>query len=116
MILKLFLQAQLDEATIKQTLKDRQTGGEFINDVDQGIFFLLFISFRNLKDSFDLRVTKDTLFLAMTRLEDFIKAIEREIAKRRNVIELLQNAVKYYDNLGDEVNIVANVKIYLYSE
>jgi len=45
----------------------------------------------------------------MTRLEDFIKAIEREIAKRRNVIELLQNAVKYYDNLGEEVNIVASV-------
>ncbi len=46
----------------------------------------------------------------MTRLEDFIKAIEREIAKRRNVIELLQNAVKYYDNLGEEVNIVATVR------
>jgi len=30
------LQAQLDDDAIRQTLKDRHAGGDFINNVDQG--------------------------------------------------------------------------------
>jgi len=43
------------------------------------------------------------------RLEQYIKAVDREINKRRQVIELLTLGSKYYESLLGEANIVANV-------
>lgn len=44
------------------------------------------------------------------RLELYIKAVDREISKRRQVIELLTHGSKYYESLLGEANIVANVR------
>ena len=46
------------------------------------------------------------------RLEQYIKAVDREINKRRQVIELLTLGSKYYESLLGEANIVANVSLY----
>ena len=46
------------------------------------------------------------------RLEQYIKAVDREINKRRQVIELLTHGSKYYESLLGEANIVASVSLY----
>lgn len=71
---------EMDEAALRQNLKDRQIGSDFIHDVDEG----------------------------KLRLEQYIKAVDREITKRRQVIELLTHGAKYYESLLGEANIVAN--------
>ena len=48
------------------------------------------------------------------RLEHYIKAVDREINKRRQVIELLTHGSKYYESLLGEANIVANVSFFNY--
>ena len=70
-----------DEASIRQNLKDRQHGNDYITQVEE----------------------------SRKKLEDYIKAVDREITKRRQVKDLLDQAKKYYDSLYDEANIVANV-------
>jgi len=60
-------------------LKDRQHGNDYINDVEDG----------------------------RKRLEQYIKAIDREITKRRQVIDMLTHGGKYYDSLRGEAHIVA---------
>ena len=42
-------------------------------------------------------------------LEDYIKAVDREITKRRQVKDLLEQAKKYYSSLYDEAEVVTNV-------
>ena len=39
-----------------------------------------------------------------------LQAIDRELTKRRQVIEMLTHAGKYYDSLLGEANIVATVR------
>ena len=72
---------EVDEASLRQNLKDRQHGNDYINDVEEG----------------------------RKRLEQYIKAIDREITKRRQVIEMLSHGGKYYDSLRGEAHIVAQV-------
>ena len=43
-------------------------------------------------------------------MELYIKAMEKELKKRRQVIELLVNANKYYETLYGEAEIVVNVR------
>ena len=43
-----------------------------------------------------------------------LQAIDRELVKRRQVIEMLTHAGKYYDSLLGEANIVATVRSQLY--
>merc|ERR1719341_867966 len=64
---------------IKLRLKDKHCGDEFVHEFEDG--------------------TK--------RMEQYIKAMEREITKRRQVIELLGQGKKYYDSLYGEAEIVA---------
>ena len=75
---------EMDEASLRQHLKDRQHGNDYINDVEDG----------------------------RKRLEQYIKAIDREITKRRQVIELLTHGGKYYGSLRGEASIVATVSEY----
>ena len=70
-----------DEASLRQNLKDRQHGNDYINDVEE----------------------------SRKRLEQYIKAIDREITKRRQVIDMLTHGGKYYDSLRGEAHIVAQV-------
>ena len=42
-------------------------------------------------------------------MEAYIRALEKEIAKRRQVVELLTQGKKYYDSLQGEADIVATV-------
>lgn len=74
----------LDEASVRQKLKDRQHGNDCIQEVEDG----------------------------RKKLEDYIKAVDREISKRRQVKDLLEQAKKYYDSLYGEANIVATVSTY----
>ena len=76
---------EMDEASWKEKLKDRQHGNEYIEEVEES---------RN-------------------KLEQYIKAIDREITKRRQVKDLLEHSKKYYDSLMEEANIVTNVSKYL---
>ena len=46
-------------------------------------------------------------------LEDYIKAVDREITKRRQVKDLLEQAKKYYSSLYDEAEVVTNVSYIL---
>jgi hypothetical protein len=71
----------LDEASLMQNLKDRQHGTDYINEVED----------------------------SRKRLEQYIKAIDREITKRRQVKDLLEQSKKYYESLLGEANIVASV-------
>jgi len=68
-----------DIEEIKLRLKDKHCGDEFVHEFEDG--------------------TK--------RMEQYIKAMEREITKRRQVIELLGQGKKYYDSLYGEAEIVA---------
>ena len=43
-------------------------------------------------------------------MEGYIRALEKEIAKRRQVVELLTQGKKYYDSLQGEAEIVATVR------
>ena len=43
-------------------------------------------------------------------MEAYIRALEKEIAKRRQVVELLTQGKKYYDSLQGEAEIVATVR------
>ena len=52
-----------DVENLRQGLKDRQHGNDFIGDFEEG----------------------------RKRVEQYIKALEREVAKRRQVVELLQH-------------------------
>lgn len=70
-----------DEVALRQNLKDRQHGNDYINEVEE----------------------------SRKRLEQYIKAVDREITKRRQVKDLLEQAKKYYDSLYDEAAIVTNV-------
>ena len=70
-----------DEAKIRQNLKDREHGKDYIKEVEE----------------------------SRKCLEDYIKAVDREITKRRQVKDLLEQARKYYNSLYDEAEIVANV-------
>ena len=70
-----------DEASIRQNLTDRQLGNDYIADIED----------------------------SRKKLELYIKAVDREITKRRQVKDLLEQAKKYYDSLYDEANIVTNV-------
>lgn len=69
-----------DDEKIRQNLKDRQHGNDYISQVED----------------------------SRKKLEAYIKAVDREITKRRQVKDLLDQAKKYYDSLYDEANIVAN--------
>ncbi len=55
-----------DVDRLRQTLKDRQHGNDFISEFEEG----------------------------RKRVESYIKALERELSKRRQVVELLQNVSK----------------------
>ena len=68
-----------DMEKLRQNLKDRQHGNDFISDFEEG----------------------------RKRMEQYIKALEREVGKRRQVVELLQHGTKYYDSLLGEATIVA---------
>jgi len=68
-----------DIEEMKLKLKDKHCGDEFVHEFEDG--------------------TK--------RMEQYIKAMEREITKRRQVIELLGQGKKYYDSLFGEAEIVA---------
>jgi len=68
-----------DENSLRQNLKDRQHGNDYINDVEE----------------------------SKKRLEQYIKAIDREVTKRRQVIDMLTHGGKYYDSLRGEAHIVA---------
>jgi len=68
-----------DIEDMKLKLKDKHCGDEFVHEFEDG--------------------TK--------RMEQYIKAMEREITKRRQVIELLGQGKKYYDSLFGEAEIVA---------
>jgi hypothetical protein len=70
---------EIDEPSLRQNLKDRQHGNDYINDVEEG----------------------------RKRLEQYIKAIDRELTKRRQGTEMRTQAGKYYDSLLGEANIVA---------
>ena len=70
-----------DENSLRQKLTDRQHGNDFIGEVED----------------------------SRKKLEQYIKAVDREITKRRQVKDLLEQARKYYDSLHEEANIVANV-------
>ena len=70
-----------NEESIRQSLTDRQLGNDYIHDVDEG----------------------------KKKLELYIKAVDREITKRRQVKDLLEQAKKYYDSLYEEASIVTNV-------
>ena len=72
-----------DEAKIRQNLKDREHGKDYIKEVEE----------------------------SRKCLEDYIKAVDREITKRRQVKDLLEQARKYYNSLYDEAEIVANVSL-----
>ncbi len=65
----------------QENLKDRQHGNDFIGDFEEG----------------------------RKKMEQYVKAVEKEIAKRRQVIELLAQGRKYYESLNDEAEIVATV-------
>jgi len=69
-----------DENSLRQKLTDRQHGNDFIGEVED----------------------------SRKKLEQYIKAVDREITKRRQVKDLLEQARKYYDSLHEEANIVAN--------
>ena len=45
-------------------------------------------------------------------MEGYIRALEKEIAKRRQVVELLTQGKKYYDSLQGEAEIVATVRTF----
>lgn len=75
---------EFDEASIRQSLTDRQHGNDYINDIEK----------------------------SKKNLELYIKAVDREITKRRQVKDLLEQAKKYYDSLYDEANIVTTVSIH----
>ena len=69
----------IDTEALRQTLKDRQHGNDYIGDFDEG----------------------------RKRMELYIKALEKEINKRRQVVELLSQGTKYYASLLGEADIVA---------
>ncbi|TRY67510.1 hypothetical protein TCAL_02754 [Tigriopus californicus] len=69
----------IDIEPLRERLKDRQHGNDFINDFEDG----------------------------RKRMEQYIKALDREIGKRRQVVELLQQGKKYYESLLGEADIVA---------
>lgn len=71
----------IDIEPLRERLKDRQHGNDFINDFEDG----------------------------RKRMEQYIKALDREIGKRRQVVELLQQGKKYYESLLGEADIVATV-------
>jgi len=68
-----------DIDAIKARLKDKSCGDEYVTQFEDG--------------------TK--------RMEAYIKAMEREVTKRKHVIELLVQGKKYYDSLYGEAEIVA---------
>lgn len=70
-----------DENSLRQKLTDRQHGNDFIGEVED----------------------------SRKKLEQYIKAVDREITKRRQVKDLLEQARKYYASLQEEASIVANV-------
>ena len=74
-----------DEAKIRANLKDREHGKDYIKEVEE----------------------------SRKCLEDYIKAVDREITKRRQVKDLLEQAKKYYTTLYDEAEIVTNVSLKL---
>ena len=74
-----------DEAKIRANLKDREHGKDYIKEVEE----------------------------SRKCLEDYIKAVDREITKRRQVKDLLEQAKKYYTTLYDEAEIVTNVSLIL---
>ena len=65
-------------------MQDRQHGNDFIGDFEEG----------------------------RKRMEGYIRALEKEIAKRRQVVELLTQGKKYYDSLQGEAEIVATVRTF----
>jgi hypothetical protein len=71
-----------DMDALRHGLKDRQHGDDFIAEFEEG----------------------------RKRMEQYIKALEREVNKRRQVIETLAQADKYYSMLLGEANIVATVR------
>jgi len=80
--LKTLKENELDIQNIEEMklkLKDKHCGAEFVQEFEDG--------------------TK--------RMEQYIKAMEREIRKRRQVIELLGQGKKYYESVFGEAEIVA---------
>ena len=73
----------IDTESVRQTLKDRQHGHEFFGEFEEG----------------------------RKKMEGYIKALERELSKRRQVLDLLAQGGKYYESLEGEANIVATVNI-----
>ena len=71
----------IDTESVRQTLKDRSHGHEFFGDFEEG----------------------------RKKMEGYIKAVERELSKRRQVLDLLVQGTKYYESLEGEANIVATV-------
>ena len=46
---------------------------------------------------------------ACSKMDDYVKCVEREIADRNELIELLEQSELYYDAQYGEAKIVANV-------
>lgn len=68
-----------DIEDIKAKLKDKSCGDEYVSQFEDGT----------------------------RRMEAYIKAMDREVTKRKHVIELLSQGKKYYDSLYGEAEIVA---------
>jgi protein associated with RNAse G/E len=73
--------ALTDVDPMRENLKDRQHGNEYIAEFEEG----------------------------RKKMEQYIKALEKEIAKRRQVVDLLTQGKKYYESLHGEAEIVATV-------
>ena len=69
----------MDTEALRQSLKDRAHGNSMMGDFEQG----------------------------RGRMEAYIKALEKELNKRRSVMDLLNQASKYYNSLLGEAEIVA---------
>ena len=56
------------------------------------------------------RDSENHTILHIIMIQLSFQAIDRELTKRRQVIEMLTHAGKYYDSLLGEANIVATVR------
>ena len=69
-------------AALKEKLKDRKQGNTFLNEFEE----------------------------SRKKTEMYVKALEREINKRRQVVDALSQGKKYYKSLLGEAEIVATVR------
>jgi hypothetical protein len=51
---------------------------------------------------------------AISQMERYKKALEVEILERKAVIDLLQQAAKFYDNEKSDAKVVFNVSLSIY--